>query len=461
MGGLSKKATLLKKLATSAEVLKIDAGALFFDAKLAGQPQRLPHALITAEAMVASYNRMGYDAVAVAGQDLAAGAQALRKLAAQASFPLLSANLVGHDGALLFKPMAHLERAGLRIALIGLTGHPPAPAPLPAAVRIAPWREVLPPILSEIAAHHDLVILLSSLSAAENRAIAEEMPAVHILVQAGAARQNMAPQLINNTLLLQTGPEGKYQGRLTIQWTASQKWQQEENPLLTLQKEYDRLGWLIDRVRKKGGPAVVYQGNAAKQKDFLETEARHRELAGRIREMAAKEDEQTPAATYAHHFVAMPPELADDVEIAALLREARQQANQLRRERGVASQRFRSYTGSLGCRSCHESQYQAWAQTPHAAAYATLADKDQNHNPNCVFCHVTGIDEETAHLEAMLPEHLKAVGCEACHGPGRQHAADPRLSPPPFTPGPDLCGRCHTAERDDTFNYAGDIKKVH
>ncbi len=461
MGGLSKKSSLLKGLATSADILKLDAGTLFFDEKLTGQPRRLPQAIITASAMVDAYNLMGYDAIAIGRQDLSAGLHALQTLATRASFPFLSANLVDTNGSLLFTPFTLIERAGIRIALIGLTGQTNLPGAYSDTVKISPWQHVLPQIVAKISTKSDLVVILSNLSALENREIAEQMADVHLIFQSGVSKQNMRPQLINNTLISQAGHDGRYQGQLTVHWTASQKWQQGETSRLTLQKEYDRLGWMINRVRKKGGPQVVYKDNGANLNAFLKKRARYHELEAEIKKMAQDEKMNTPdPATYSNHFHPLLPSVKDDAAIIRLLKESRQRANKMRRQ-VAETKRLNGYIGSSACRSCHDPMYLAWSQTAHATSYKTLQDRDQNNNLNCVYCHVTGLDDSTAYLAPSMAGNLRAVGCEACHGPGKEHAANPNLAPPSMTPHPALCINCHTPQRDDNFNYMLDKAKIH
>ena len=85
-------------------------------------------------------------------------------------------------------------------------------------------------------------------------------------------------------------------------------------------------------------------------------------------------------------------------------------------------------TGSQACSECHEEQH-AWAQDdPHADAMRHLKGASQD-DPACVRCHAT----PRALSSAGLPEDpsvaghrtSEGVGCESCHGPGAEHAADP------------------------------------
>lgn len=412
--------------------------------------------------MVEAYNHMNYDAIAIGSQDLGAGLEALQALAQKASFPFLSANLADHSGALLLQPVAYVERAGMRIALIGLTGNVNLPESCSASVKILPWQDVLPPIMATVSTNSDLVILLSNLSASENSEIAAQFADLHLIFQSGASKQNMRPQLINNTLITQAGHDGKYQGQISITWSTAKKWQQEERPFLTMQKEYDRLGWLISRVRKKGGPQVVYKDNKAGQEAFQKKISRYQQLEQELKMMSQDDIKNDPSpATYSNHFHPLPPSVPDDATIITLLQEARQKANTVRRQTAETSRLTQQYMGSNSCRRCHEALYLVWIQTPHASSYQTLEKQDQNNNLSCVYCHVTGLEEDTASLAASLPENLRAVGCEVCHGPGKDHAAAPQQNPPSTRPNSHLCTSCHSPERDDNFNFEIDKKKVH
>jgi hypothetical protein len=169
------------------------------------------------------------------------------------------------------------------------------------------------------------------------------------------------------------------------------------------------------------------------------------------------------------------------------------------------------YAGSETCRECHEEAYRQWAMTPHARMrrdalkfpeaiaadkftpeipfgkesiryvigshwiqkylteidgelyqlpkYWNLTKRDwepysifnwrsKPYNVNCYGCHTVGFDPETrTHFE-------DAIGCEACHGPGKKHtestdAADivnPEKLEEPLAAM--ICQSCHTDGND-------------
>jgi hypothetical protein len=98
------------------------------------------------------------------------------------------------------------------------------------------------------------------------------------------------------------------------------------------------------------------------------------------------------------------------------------------------------YAGADACKSCHQAIYEAWANTKHAKALGKLLASDRK--PPCIGCHVTGTSEQIA-AERDKPT-FPGVQCEACHGPGSLHVADPRVKAGLMkTPDERACTRCH------------------
>ncbi len=109
------------------------------------------------------------------------------------------------------------------------------------------------------------------------------------------------------------------------------------------------------------------------------------------------------------------------------------------------------YVGSLSCKACHDPEYEKWQNTSHAKAYATLEQAGSEADPECVVCHVVGMDYETGFQSLEKTGDLKDVGCENCHGPGSEHI---RTGGKAKSAGPKSgCTDCHTPEHSG--EYAG------
>jgi len=109
------------------------------------------------------------------------------------------------------------------------------------------------------------------------------------------------------------------------------------------------------------------------------------------------------------------------------------------------------YMGSKSCKPCHSYEYEAWNGNAHAKAFATLEKAGTQFDPECVVCHVVGMDYEGGFISQQETGHLINVGCENCHGPGSEHiltADATKLTGPKST-----CIDCHTPEHSG--EYAG------
>ena len=74
------------------------------------------------------------------------------------------------------------------------------------------------------------------------------------------------------------------------------------------------------------------------------------------------------------------------------------------------------FVGSQYCISCHGATHPGTVKTWRESKMATTYERIK-HEPvkdNCLPCHSTGLNSETGHYAE------EGVGCEACHGPGRE-----------------------------------------
>lgn len=110
-----------------------------------------------------------------------------------------------------------------------------------------------------------------------------------------------------------------------------------------------------------------------------------------------------------------------------------------------------SFAGSAACASCHAAAYHIWKDSLHARALQTLADEGENKDPQCVVCHVVGLDRVSGFVSPQQTPHLQDVGCEDCHGAARRHVQNPAVKLP--TVDALTCVRCHTAEQSPNFEF--------
>lgn len=129
------------------------------------------------------------------------------------------------------------------------------------------------------------------------------------------------------------------------------------------------------------------------------------------------------------------------------------------------------YVGSKSCKLCHDYEYHKWLTSPpvvipgekppvvpkgrHADAMLSLVDVNSDYDPECVICHVSGMDYQTGFITSVQTPQLENVGCENCHGPGSEHV---RSLGATRTSGPkSACADCHTSEH--SANYFANEKR--
>ena len=111
------------------------------------------------------------------------------------------------------------------------------------------------------------------------------------------------------------------------------------------------------------------------------------------------------------------------------------------------------FVGSSTCMVCHARQHADWALTLHGRALESLEAIGQDQNSSCLPCHTVGHGQEGGFVDRATTNDLASVGCESCHGPGRDHVmnvADESLRPV-VSIASSVCGECHTGSHHPHF----------
>ncbi|RDV40087.1 hypothetical protein DV096_05885 [Bradymonadaceae bacterium TMQ3] len=134
------------------------------------------------------------------------------------------------------------------------------------------------------------------------------------------------------------------------------------------------------------------------------------------------------------------------------------------------------YIGTAQCATCHVQAHEFWKGTDHAAAVATLEERNKAFDQSCIGCHVVGWEEPGGSVlgkityEAELggttfTKDLNNVGCESCHGPGSQHRLQPLdASGTPQhilrKPTEEACASCHVEEHSPGFDFGVYVRQI-
>ncbi|HEX9844536.1 MAG TPA: cytochrome c family protein, partial [bacterium] len=158
--------------------------------------------------------------------------------------------------------------------------------------------------------------------------------------------------------------------------------------------------------------------------------------------------------TWPDHPAAAPVFAAYDEQVKSLFfarLEAQQQQTQTSPYAGVAT-----------CQPCHAPQQAIWAASRHSHALATLEKVGKQYDPECLACHVVGL-QRGGYLSQDVTPQFANVQCESCHGPSKAHVAMPqhKTGPPPTLDGTTLvrpaeqtCRTCHRGSHSPKFDFA-------
>ncbi len=199
------------------ELLVLDAGDMLFP-RLRSPFDSVERRKSRAVFIIETQGRLGLDAWTPSLLDLRLGLDELVERARRAGIRLVASNLEMPDGG---PPPVdrHLliERAGVRIGLIGLVGpRKSAPGDVKFSDPLEAARRELRALASR-ADPIDLIICLSNLGLASDVQLAQQVDGIHVIIGAGDDRMILVPRRIGDTLILQPYKHGEYLGLLRLQ----------------------------------------------------------------------------------------------------------------------------------------------------------------------------------------------------------------------------------------------------
>lgn len=240
-------------------------------------------------------------------------------------------------------------------------------------LQVRPIDEALAPVLADLEATTDAQVLLVQAPPATAKALAGKYPGFDVVV--GTSTYADPPEdaeRLNDgkTLLLTVGHKGKYVGVVGLYRDGG-----------TSAHRYQRV--LLDE---------RFDGPAAAMKAIIQGEFREGLKQQRVVENFPKH--------------AYPARTADAAGAA--------------------------FVGVDACKKCHPATVEAWRESKHSHAFASLEhDPKPNtiYDVECISCHTVGFEYTSGYVSAEKTPGLKDVQCENCHGPASKHVAEPTSRP--------------------------------
>ena len=363
-------------------------------------PEALAEAKLQAGFFVRALGLMNYDAIGLGEKDFAYGPDYLREAAKTHKLKLVCANAMDdRTKKLIFDPYVVTEKAGVKVGFLAVVSperHVIAPVEsdlLEKKVSFDDPSEAVRKYLPELRKKSDLVVLLAHTGIETAEFLAKDLDVDVVIVGHYPAILN-TPEREGNKVIAMAGAKSERYGTLDLTLGADGKISEATGT--------------AELVMLKG-PAVseidtIFQEMDKKQKDMR----RDRQLADQRARDTLKQQELAAAV----------------------------------HGRG-------GIMGAESCKSCHQAEYDAWLQTPHATAFATLAEADAWDDPECVGCHVTGVADKHHIGDPNISPDVWNVQCEECHGAASEHARDGTY----LGSGESTCKRCHDAQNSPNFDY--------
>jgi 2',3'-cyclic-nucleotide 2'-phosphodiesterase (5'-nucleotidase family) len=463
MGGVARRAKVIRDRERAGTTLVLDAGDHFFRTPLVS-PRDEAQAKETARFLASTLRSMKVAAIAVGERDLAFGLPLLRSLAKESGAALLSANLVfTASSTRAFDAFAIFERGGAKIGVVGAGLEiDPKAAAHPVYAQSGLTAKPLEPALIEAAknaraAGATFVIALLHTGDQRAREVLARLPAQTIDL-AFTAHDRRASQGLE---LVGAGPSAMVSSGERGKWIAS-------------------VG--IDLV--PGAQGIVNAGaiDGAKR-SIAELDARiavyEREDAGvanddrratidRLRRRrTAMEAELAQVSTQSRHalryeLITLDVALPEDPDVLAAFDAFKDRLKVVNAGVRPLLPGEMTYTGNASCKPCHEEELAHWKTTGHARAWATMVQTRQTANLDCIPCHTTGFDRPGGPQAIVGLEPFIDVGCESCHGPGSAHVRNPRVALDHGKKVPErVCAECHRAQADQKpFDFEERLPKV-
>jgi peroxiredoxin len=237
VGGLARRATVVKRERALGNVLLVDGGDFMPTSPDVAKSNKV----------VAAMAKMGYDAVAIGEAEFVNGLAYLRALAKGKKLPLVSANVKQCKGedvcSDIVRSTISKEVGGKKVAIFSYTsedafGFTPEER-LKAGkwyVKIVDYKSPLKGFIESKRKDNDLLVVISHAGIEADQALAAEYPEIDVIVGAHSQTFLNQPTRVGKTVIAQAAGDGQYVGKLVIKFDENNKPAPEAYELIPLTK---------------------------------------------------------------------------------------------------------------------------------------------------------------------------------------------------------------------------------
>jgi len=347
--------------------------------------------------MVQAMDKLHYDVVTLGEREFSFGQAFLLNTFKKTKIDLVSANLVYADTKKPFvKPYVIRRMCGVRVAFFGLIGKDMNIRTLPSehALLVEDPFATAKALVPELRKKADIVVLLSHIGLTDGQRLTLEVPGIDVMVFGHQAGLFREIAKTNGVVNARAGERGQY------------------IPGIHLVVE--------------DGKIVSYDGDVVALDDKIPADDDMAQMVDAFNDELNRKAATQPATPT--QPATAPAVIAGD-----------------------------HYLGEKNCRRCHESEYQLYLNQKHAHAFETLTKQQRDATPECLPCHVVGMNQPGGFASKTTTPDMVNVQCESCHGMGTKH---PEKENGNVAVGPDVCLSCHTRENDPDFDYEQALTRI-
>ncbi len=357
---------------------------------------------IKMETTLKAFEQMGYTAHNIGEKDISMGIDLLGYLSQISSVNFVSSNIVNLNPQILkIEPYIIKEiktkETTLKVGILGIVS-PGLIDDVYQEIEVVDPIVSLKPLLNKLSDKTDLLILLSHAEIEDSIKIAEIYPEFDLIISGhGIDEPVLHLAKVKNTYVIPVGEKGKYLGTITIP------------------------------------PEFSRRNGDRSSNSFL------------------------PPA----EIISLDKRFEDSPEMKILLKTYQQRLM----DEELLAQVFKTdlpsnltFIGNDDCAVCHNKIFRHWEGTSHATAYETLVKAEHEYDPECIECHVTGLNYFTGFETIESTPGLRGVGCESCHGPGSNHKET--QSKDYGKADVEICEICHEDEHSPNFEFKEYWQKI-
>lgn len=394
LGGLPRRHTLINNLR------KRDGNWIILSlGDLPGKVGRQDE--IKMETTLKALDQMGYTAHNIGEKDIRMGIDLLGYLSQISNVDFISSNVNFNTQVLEVKPYVikeiKIKETTLKVGILSIL----SPKLIDHAyqeIEVVDPIESLKPLLSNLSKKTDILILLSHAEIEDSIKIAETYPEFDLIISGhGIDEPGLHLTKVKNTYVIPVGEKGKFLGTITIP------------------PKYSRTD--VNKPSNSYLPSI--------------------EIISIGERFEASHEMEILLKTYQQRL--------RDEEL-------------LKRVFKTDNPSDLTYIGNDDCAVCHNKIFKHWENTSHASAYETLVKAEHEYDPECIECHVVGLNYFTGFETIDSTPKLKGVGCESCHGPGSNHKET--QSKDYGKADVEICEICHEDEHSPNFQFKEYWQKI-